>query len=54
MEKAADKKSSVHFWHFAFSDKPVAFYNLKAIIFVGYRVKSVSARARRGDVFLFC
>jgi hypothetical protein len=35
-----DEKSSVQFLHIANSDKPVAFYNLDAIIAVGYRVNS--------------
>ena len=35
-----DEKSTVHFLHIANSDKPVAFYNLDAIIAVGYRVNS--------------
>ncbi|MGS2763708.1 RhuM family protein [Sinomicrobium sp. M5D2P9] len=30
----------MHFLHIANSDKPVAHYNLDAIISVGYRVKS--------------
>jgi hypothetical protein len=35
-----DEKSTVQFLHIANSDKPVAFYNLDAIIAVGYRVNS--------------
>ena len=38
-----DEKSTVQFLHIANSDKPVAFYNLDAIIAVGYRVNSYSA-----------
>ena len=38
-----DEKSTVHFLHIANSDKPVAFYNLDAIIAVGYRVNSPRA-----------
>ena len=38
-----DEKSTVQFLHSANSDKPVAFYNLDAIIAVGYRVNSHSA-----------
>jgi len=39
-EGELDKKSNVQFLRIANSDKPVAFYNLDAIIAVGYRVKS--------------
>jgi len=39
-EKELDKKSNMQKMHIAFSDKPVAFYNLDVIISVGYRVKS--------------
>lgn len=39
-ENELDKKSNVHFLHFANSDKPVALYSLDVIISVGYRVKS--------------
>ena len=35
-----DKESNMQKMHNAFSDKPVAFYNLDVIISVGYRVKS--------------
>jgi len=35
-----DKESNMQKMHIAFSDKPVAFYNLDVIISVGYRVKS--------------
>ena len=35
-----DEKSNLHFLQIANSDKPVAFYSLDVIIFVGYRVKS--------------
>ena len=35
-----EEKSNVHFLHIANSDKPVTFYNLDVVIFVGYRVKS--------------
>lgn len=38
-----DEKSTVQFLHIANSDKPVAFYNLDAIIAVGYRVNSQRA-----------
>jgi len=38
-----DEKSTVQFLHIAISDKPVAFYNLDAIIAVGYRVNSQRA-----------
>jgi hypothetical protein len=38
-----DEKSTVQFLHIANSDKPVAFYNLDAIIAVGYRVNSIRA-----------
>lgn len=41
LEGEIDKKSNVHFLHFAHSDKPVAFYSLDVIIAVGYRVKSL-------------
>lgn len=34
------EEGNVHYLHIANSDKPVAFYNLDAIISVGYRVKS--------------
>jgi len=40
------RKSNMQKRHIANSDKPVAFYNLDVIIFVGYRVKS-----RRGTQF---
>jgi len=40
-EGELDKKSNVQFLHIANSDKPVAFYNLDAVIAVGYRVKSL-------------
>lgn len=39
-EKELEEKSNMHFLHIAFSDKPVAVYNLDVIISVGYRVKS--------------
>lgn len=45
-EGELDEKSNMHFLHNAFSDKPVAHYNLDVIISVGYRVKS-----RRGTEF---
>ena len=35
-----DEESNVQKMHIAFSDKPVAYYNLDVIISVGYRVKS--------------
>lgn len=38
-----EEKSTVQFLHIANSDRPVAFYNLDAIIAVGYRVNSHSA-----------
>ncbi|MFA5144380.1 MAG: virulence protein RhuM/Fic/DOC family protein [Candidatus Omnitrophota bacterium] len=38
-----DGKSNVHFLHIAFSDKPVKFYNLDAVISLGYRVNSIRA-----------
>lgn len=41
-----DKKSNVQILHIAGSDKPVKFYNLDAIISVGYRVNS-----KRGTQF---
>lgn len=41
-----DEKSNMHFLHIPNSDKPVAFYNLDAIISVGYRVNS-----KRGTQF---
>ena len=41
LEKELDKKSNVHFLHFAHSDKPVKYYSLDVIISVGYRVKSL-------------
>ena len=41
-----DKESNVQKMHIAGSDKPVAFYNLDAILSVGYRVNS-----RRGTEF---
>lgn len=37
------EEGNVHYLHIANSDKPVAFYNLDAIISVGYRVKSKRA-----------
>jgi prophage maintenance system killer protein len=37
------EKSNVHFLHIPNSDKPVKFYNLDAIISVGYRVNSKNA-----------
>lgn len=40
-EKELEKESNMQFLHIAFSDKPVAFYNLDVIISVGYRVKSL-------------
>jgi prophage maintenance system killer protein len=40
IEGELDEKSNVQNMHFAFSDKPVALYNLEVIISVGYRVKS--------------
>jgi prophage maintenance system killer protein len=40
IENELDEKSNVQNMHFAFSDKPVALYNLDVIISVGYRVKS--------------
>ena len=36
----SSEEGNVHYLHIANSDKPVAFYNLDAIISVGYRVKS--------------
>ena len=39
-EGELDEKSNMQKMHIAFSDKPVAFYNLDVIISVGYRVKS--------------
>ena len=39
-EGELDKESNMQKMHIAFSDKPVAFYNLDVIISVGYRVKS--------------
>ena len=45
-EEELDKKSNVQFLHVAHSDKPVKFYNLDAIISVGYRVNS-----KRGTQF---
>jgi len=36
-----NKKSNVQKMHIANSDKPVSFYNLDAIISVGYRVNSI-------------
>ena len=38
-----DEKSNVQFLHFGHSDKPIKFYNLDAIIAVGYRVNSKKA-----------
>lgn len=40
-EKELEKESNMRFLHIAFSDKPVAFYNLDVIISLGYRVKSL-------------
>jgi prophage maintenance system killer protein len=45
-EGELDEKSNVQFLHIANSDKPVKFYNLDAIISVGYRVNS-----KRGTQF---
>ncbi len=45
-EGELDKKSNMQKMHIAYSDKPVAFYNLDVIISVGYRVKS-----KRGTQF---
>jgi hypothetical protein len=42
-----EEKSNVQFLHFAHSDKPIKFYNLDAIISVGYRVNSKSATSFR-------
>ena len=39
-EHEVDEKSNMHFLHIANSNKPVAFYSLDVIIYVGYRVKS--------------
>ena len=39
-EGELDEESNMQKMHFAFSDKPVALYNLDVIISVGYRVKS--------------
>ena len=39
-EGELDENSNMQKMHFAFSDKPVAFYSLDVIISVGYRVKS--------------
>lgn len=39
-EGELDEKSNVHFLHIVNSDKPVKYYNLDAIISVGYRAKS--------------
>ena len=44
--KELNKKSNVQKMHIANSDKPVAFYNLDAIISVGHRVSS-----KRGTQF---
>lgn len=38
-----DEESNVQKMHFAYSDKPVKFYNLDVIISVGYRVNSYRA-----------
>jgi len=38
-----DEESNVQKMHFAHSDKPIKFYNLDAIISVGYRVNSCQA-----------
>lgn len=40
-ESELEEKSNVQILHIAFSDKPVKFYNLDAIISVGYRVLSL-------------
>lgn len=45
-EGELDEKSNVQKMHIANSDKPVVFYNLDAIISVGYRVNS-----KRGTQF---
>jgi prophage maintenance system killer protein len=45
-EKELDEKSTMQKTHIASSDRPVAFYNLDAIISVGYRVNS-----KRGTQF---
>jgi len=42
-DKELDEKSNVQKMHTANSDKPVSFYNLDAIISVGYRVNSSQA-----------
>ncbi|MBO5016676.1 MAG: virulence protein RhuM/Fic/DOC family protein [Bacteroidaceae bacterium] len=39
-EGELERESNTHFLRVAYSDKPVAFYNLDVIISVGYRVKS--------------
>lgn len=38
-EGELDKESNMQKMHIAFSDKPVAFYNLDVIISVGYQVE---------------
>ncbi len=45
-ENELDEKSNMHFLHNAFSDKPIAVYNLDVIISLGYRIKS-----KRGTQF---
>ncbi|MCG9000251.1 virulence RhuM family protein [Laribacter hongkongensis] len=45
-EEELDEKSNVQFLHIAGSDRPVKFYNLDAILSVGYRVNS-----KRGTQF---
>ena len=41
--KELDEKSNVQKMHIPFSDKPVKFYNLDAVISVGYRINSARA-----------
>ncbi len=41
--KELDEESNVQKMHFSHSDKPIKFYNLDAIISVGYRVNSYQA-----------
>ncbi len=41
--KELDEKSNVQKMHIPFSDKPVKFYNLDAVISTGYRINSVRA-----------
>jgi hypothetical protein len=48
-----DEKSTVQFLHIANSDKPVAFYNLDAIIAVGYRVNRAVGWVERSETHQF-